>query len=71
MLNTSGKTGAEVARHILSENGIMNVTVQLGREGQDSYNPKTNVITLSPSAYNNSTVAAQAIAAHEVGHAIQ
>ena len=69
--NSSGKTGAQVARSILDRNGITNVNIVAGFEGQDSFNSKTNTITLSPSVYNNASVSAQAIAAHEAGHAIQ
>ncbi len=65
------KTGAQVANEILAKNGITNVKVVSGVEGQDHFNPQTNTISLSPSTYNSSSVSAMAIAAHEVGHAIQ
>ncbi len=70
--NSHGKTGAEVAREILRRNNISNVQVIISsREGTDHYNPRTNQIMLSPSVYNSKSISAAAIAAHEVGHAIQ
>lgn len=69
--SSSQKTGAQVAQMILDKNGINNVRVIQGTEGQDHYNPQTGVIALSPSVFNSSSVSANAIAAHECGHAIQ
>ncbi len=70
--NSYNKTGAEIAREILQKNNINNVQVVISsREGTDHYNPRTNVINLSPSVYNSRSIAAAAIAAHESGHAIQ
>jgi uncharacterized protein len=37
----------------------------------DHYNPLTKTINLSPDVYNNYSIAAAAIAAHETGHAVQ
>ncbi len=65
------KTGSQVAKEILAANGITDVRVISGREGQDHFNPETKTISLSPSTYNSSSISAMAIAAHEVGHAIQ
>lgn len=65
------RTGVQVAQMILEKNGITNIKVIVGQEGKDHYNPKTGVISLSPSVYNSSSVSAMAIAAHECGHAIQ
>ena len=69
--SSSQKTGAEVARAILEKNGITNVKVIKGREGLDHFDPKSNLISLSPSIYDSSSVSAMAIAAHECGHALQ
>ncbi|BDV03367.1 MAG: zinc metallopeptidase [Candidatus Hepatoplasma scabrum] len=70
--NKSNITGAQVARDILSKNGISNVTViRAGKEGIDHYDPRKNHIMLSPSIYDSSSIAAASVAAHEVGHAIQ
>lgn len=65
-------TGKEVAEKMLRENGIYDVKV-VSVEGflTDHYNPITKTINLSPEVYNNYSVAAAAIAAHETGHAVQ
>ncbi len=70
--NSYNKTGAEIAREILHKNNINNVQVVMAsNEGTDHYNPRTNVINLSPSVYNSKSISASAIASHEAGHAIQ
>jgi Zn-dependent membrane protease YugP len=65
-------TGKEVAEKMLRENGIYDVKV-VSVEGflSDHYNPLTKTINLSPEVYNNYSVAAAAVAAHETGHAVQ
>ena len=70
--STSGKTGAQVAEEILAANNITDVQVLEG-EGflSDHYDPSKKVVVLSPANYRQPSVAATAIAAHEVGHAIQ
>jgi uncharacterized protein len=65
-------TGKEVAEKMLRENGIYDVKV-VSVQGflSDHYNPVNKTINLSPEVYNNYSVAAAAVAAHETGHAIQ
>ena len=65
-------TGKEVAEKMLKENGIYDVKV-VSVEGflTDHYNPLTKTINLSPEVYNNYSIAAAAVAAHETGHAVQ
>lgn len=65
-------TGKEVAEKMLRENGIYDVKV-ISVQGflSDHYNPINKTINLSPEVYNNYSVAAAAIAAHETGHAVQ
>jgi Zn-dependent membrane protease YugP len=65
-------TGKDVAEKMLRENGIYDVKV-ISVEGflTDHYNPLNKTVNLSPEVYNNYSVAAAAIAAHECGHAIQ
>jgi Zn-dependent membrane protease YugP len=65
-------TGKEVAEKMLRENGIYDVQV-VSVEGflSDHYNPSNKTINLSPEVYNNYSVAAAAVAAHETGHAVQ
>ncbi|MCR2820225.1 zinc metallopeptidase [Lederbergia panacisoli] len=69
---SAGMSGAEVARRILDANGLSNVAV---RETQgvlsDHYNPLNKTVFLSSSNYHQHSVAGAAVAAHEVGHAIQ
>ncbi|WP_175578091.1 zinc metallopeptidase [Indiicoccus explosivorum] len=70
--STSGRTGAEVARQILDENGLHHVKVVESRGMlSDHYNPVTKTVALSPHNYHEPSVAGTAVAAHEVGHAIQ
>lgn len=65
-------TGKEVAEKMLRENGISDVQV-VSVHGflTDHYNPINKTINLSPEVFNNYSVAAAAIAAHETGHAVQ
>ena len=66
-------SGAEIARRILATKGIHDVDVVLSSGGQlsDHYDPTKKIVALSPKVYNDSTIASVAVAAHEVGHAIQ
>ena len=65
-------TGAEVARKMLAENGINDVTVtSVGGHLTDFYNPVNKTINLSENVYNTASIAAVAVAAHETGHALQ
>jgi len=67
-----GLTGADVARLMLAQNGITDVTVQ-SVEGKltDHYNPQDKTVNLSEGVYGSASIAACAVAAHETGHAIQ
>jgi Zn-dependent membrane protease YugP len=69
----TGLTGAEVARQILDRNGLQGVEV--GRAGggplSDHYDPRKRQVFLSETVHDSRSVASTAIAAHEVGHAIQ
>ncbi len=70
--NQHGYTAKEVARKILDENGLYSVSIEYVRGSlTDHYDPSANVIRLSDSVYNSTSVAAIGVAAHEVGHAIQ
>ncbi|MBP2077874.1 zinc metallopeptidase [Oceanobacillus polygoni] len=69
---SSAMTGAEVARKILDDNGLYDV--QIGRTKgtlTDHYDPRNKVIKLSEGIYDGRSMASSAVAAHEVGHAIQ
>lgn len=70
--NSTGKTGAEVAREILDRNGLYNVAVEPVRGYlSDHYDPRSKVVRLSEENYYGHSIAGSAVAAHEVGHAIQ
>ena len=64
-------TGAQAAERLISAGGL-NVDVD-GVRGKltDNYDPRQKVLHLSESVYNSPSVAALAIAAHELGHAMQ
>lgn len=69
----SGKlTGKEVAEKILEMNGLSNVKVgRINESLTDHYDPRNKTISLSDGIYNSNSISACAVAAHEVGHAIQ
>ena len=67
-----GLTGADVARLMLAQNGITDVTVQsVAGKLTDHYNPQDKTINLSDGVYGSASIAACAVAAHETGHALQ
>lgn len=69
---SSHMTGAEVARKILEDNGIYNVNVEETKGVlSDHYDPRKKIVRLSKDNYRGQSMASSAIAAHEVGHAIQ
>src|SRR5699024_3250554 len=69
---SSGMTGAEVARKILNDNGIYDVEVRETKGTlSDHYHPKKKTVNLSSDNFHGQSMASSAIAAHEVGHAIQ
>jgi len=69
---SGGRTGKDIAEMILRQNGINDVSVELG-EGflSDHYDPMHKRVRLSPNNYHEPSIAGVAVAAHEVGHAIQ
>lgn len=70
--SSRGISGAAAAREILDRNGLYHVRVErVTGHLTDHYDPKENVIRLSESTYDSTSVAAVGIAAHEAGHAVQ
>ena len=69
---TNGLSGEQIARKMLSDNGITDVRV-MSVEGQltDHYNPADKTVNLSPDVFHGRNAAAAAVAAHECGHAVQ
>lgn len=69
---SNGLTGREIAEKMLRENGIYDVKVtSVNGFLSDHYNPVNKTVNLSPEVYNGISVSAGAVAAHEVGHAVQ
>lgn len=68
----NGMSGAEVAQKMLQDHGIYDVEI-ISTPGKltDHYNPKNKTVNLSEAVYNQRNAAAAAVAAHEVGHAVQ
>ena len=65
-------TGAQAAQKVLSANGVSGVKVErVGGNLTDHYDPRTNVIRLSDSVYDSTSVASIGVACHEAGHAVQ
>jgi Zn-dependent membrane protease YugP len=69
---SSGLTGHQAAQRLISTGNLYGVQVQ-GTAGQlsDHYDPRNKSLFLSPGVANSPSVAAVAIAAHELGHAMQ
>jgi Zn-dependent membrane protease YugP len=69
----SGMTGEQVARMILERNGLGEIPVEPSPGGplSDHYDPRKRSVHLSGGVYEGHAVASVAIAAHEVGHALQ
>ena len=65
-------TGRDAAMRVLQANGVTNVRIErISGNLTDHYDPKTNVIRLSDSVYDNPSTAAIGVACHEAGHAVQ
>ena len=67
-----GFTGYDTATCLMRRNGVYDISVGLvGGELSDHYHPTKKVVNLSQSTYSSSSVAAIAVAAHEIGHVMQ
>ncbi|MCU0753925.1 MAG: zinc metallopeptidase [Xanthomonadales bacterium] len=62
--------GAAFARHLLAEQGLQDVGVEVTDRG-DHYDPSARMVRLSPENHAGRSLTAITVAAHEVGHAIQ
>jgi Zn-dependent membrane protease YugP len=68
----SGLSGTEVAKRLIDHAGLFDVEIeQVQGRLSDHYDPRQKVLRLSPSVAQGQSVAAAAIAAHELGHAVQ
>lgn len=72
ILLDNGMSGKDVAERMLRDNGITDVKV-VSVQGHltDHYNPADKTINLSQDVYNGRHISAAAVAAHEIGHAVQ
>lgn len=64
-------SGAELARHLIERFQLEGVGVEKGVENGDHFDPQAKMVRLSPDNYDGKSLTAVAVAAHEVGHAIQ
>ncbi len=65
-------TGAELAKKILNNAGIYDVSIEcVAGNLTDHFDPTKKTVRLSQAVYNGTSIASIGIAAHEVGHAIQ
>lgn len=70
--NRLGISGAEAAQRLLQSGGLYNVKLESARGRlSDHYDPRREVLRLSGGVANGNSVASLAIAAHEIGHALQ
>lgn len=70
--SATGMTGADVAKRLLNNQGIYDVTVRkVAGNLTDHYDPRTKTVNLSESVHDSTSVAAIGVAAHECGHAMQ
>ncbi|MBN2257248.1 MAG: zinc metallopeptidase, partial [Anaerolineaceae bacterium] len=69
---SSGATGAAAAQKLIAQNNLSNVQLK-GVSGtlSDHYDPRTKTLALSQAVANQPSVASVAVAAHELGHAMQ
>jgi len=72
VMSRRGRTGADIARELLRNQGIYDVDVEQGHGHlTDHYDPRSRRVVLSESVYGSTSIAAISVAAHEVGHAMQ
>ena len=70
--NQRGLTGRQAAEAVLRSAGVYDVIIErVAGSMTDHYDPRTNVIRLSETVYDSTSVAAVGVAAHEAGHAVQ
>ncbi len=68
----NGMTGRDMARAIMSRNGVTDVAVErVGGLLSDHYDPRTRKVHLSEPIFAGDSIASIAVAAHEVGHVLQ
>lgn len=69
---STSMTGIQVAEKIMHANNVFDVKIEITNNFLgDHFDPKAKVVRLSPDVANSNSVAAQAVAAHEIGHVLQ
>jgi hypothetical protein len=63
-------TGGELAEHLINDLGLTGVRVEKTDRG-DHYSPEDRTVRLSEKNLTGRSITAAAVAAHEVGHALQ
>ena len=72
VLCRSGKSGAQIAGELLRYGGATGISIgRVAGELSDHYHPAKAIVNLSASTYDSKSVAAAAVAAHEIGHVMQ
>ena len=70
--SNSRMTGAQAAQRLIANSGLYGVRIEgVGGNLSDHYDPRTKTLRLSQGVANSASVAAVAVAAHELGHALQ
>lgn len=64
-------SGGELAVHLLERFELSHVQLEMTEKGKDHYDPVANCVRLGPDNFAGKSLTAVAVAAHEVGHAIQ
>ncbi len=64
-------SGGELARHLLDRFAMTHIQVERTNAGEDHYDPVTKTVRLGPDNFDGRSLTGIAVAAHEVGHAIQ
>ena len=63
--------GQELARHLINRFQLTGVQVEEGGNDINHFDPSNNMVRLSPELFSGKSITAIAVAAHEIGHAIQ
>lgn len=70
--NHSGTTGCDAAVRLLAAENVRGISIGTVKGAlTDHYNPTRNIVNLSEATYNGNSIAAVAVAAHEIGHVMQ
>lgn len=72
MTTSSRMTGYDTARRLLTANGIQDISIgRVKGHLTDHYHPTKKIVNLSQGVYGSDSIAAVAVAAHEIGHVVQ